>query len=125
MQTAFFYTITLRLTKAQKRRNVLSENSVDSRGGTRAGKDVPPMLLFIYITNRVATVSPILQKMAERGIHGATMVDCEGMLQTLAADSIEPPPFFGSLRKFINPDHEPGKMLFAVLREEQIGVAKS
>ena len=88
MQTAFFYTITLRLTKAQKRRNVLSENSVDSRGGTRAGKDVPPMLLFIYITNRVATVSPILQKMAERGIHGATMVDCEGMLQTLAADSI-------------------------------------
>lgn len=81
------------------------------------------MLLFIYITNRVATVSPILQKMAERGIHGATMVDCEGMLQTLAADSIEPPPFFGSLRKFINPDHEPGKMLFAVLREEQIGVA--
>lgn len=111
MQTAFFYTITLRLTKAQKRRNVLSENSVDSRGGTRAGKDVPPMLLFIYITNRVATVSPILQKMAERGIHGATMVDCEGMLQTLAADSIEPPPFFGSLRKFINPDHEPGKML--------------
>ena len=32
---------------------------------------------------------------------------------------------FGSLRKFINPDHEPGKMLFAVLREEQIGVAKS
>ena len=83
MQTAFFYTITLRLTKAQKRRNVLSENNVDSRGGTRAGKDVPPMLLFIYITNRVATVSPILQKMAERGIHGATMVDCEGMLQTL------------------------------------------
>ena len=63
MQTAFFYTITLRLTKAQKRRNVLSENNVDSRGGTRAGKDVPPMLLFIYITNRVATVSPILQKM--------------------------------------------------------------
>lgn len=120
-----YYTITLRLTKAQKRRNVLSENNVDSRGGTRAGKDVPPMLLFIYITNRVATVSPILQKMAERGIHGATMVDCEGMLQTLAADSIEPPPFFGSLRKFINPDHEPGKMLFAVLREEQIGVAKS
>ena len=53
------------------------------------------------------------------------MVDCEGMLQTLAADSIEPPPFFSSLRKFINPDHEPGKMLFAVLREEQIGVAKS
>lgn len=42
MQTAFFYTVTLRLTKAQKRRNVLSENSVDSRGGTRAGKDVPP-----------------------------------------------------------------------------------
>ena len=125
MQTAFFYTITLRLTTAQTRRNVLSENNVDSRGGTRAGKDVPPMLLFIYITNRVATVSPILQKMAERGIHGATMVDCEGMLQTLAADSIEPPPFFGSLRKFINPDHEPGKMLFAVLREEQIGVAKS
>ena len=74
------------------------------------------MLLFIYITNRVATVSPILQKMAERGIHGATMVDCEGMLQTLAADSIEPPPFFGSLRKFINPDHEPGKMLFAVAK---------
>ena len=82
------------------------------------------MLLFVFITNRVDALTPILQKMAERNIHGATMVDCAGMLQTLAADTVEPPPFFISLRKFINPDHEPGKMLFVVLEEEQVGIAK-
>ena len=82
------------------------------------------MLLFVFITNRVDTLTPILKSLAARKISGATVVDCEGMLQTLTADSVEPPPMFGSLRQFINPNHEPGKMLFVVLDEERIGVAK-
>ena len=73
------------------------------------------MVLFIFISCREDTVKPILSKMAERGFRGATMVDCEGMLQSLYADSIEPPPMFSGLRKFLNPDHEPGKMLFSVI----------
>lgn len=82
------------------------------------------MVLFIYISCREDTVKPILSKMAERGFRGATMVDCEGMLQSLYADSIEPPPMFSGLRKFLNPDHEPGKMLFSVMREDQVSLAR-
>lgn len=67
---------------------------------------------------------PILQEMAEHDIHGATMVDCEGMLQSIYGDDVDAPPIFSSLRKFVNPDHEPGKMLFAVLDESVLDTAK-
>ena len=46
------------------------------------------------------------------------------MLHSLCDDSIEPPPMFSSLRKFLNPDNEPGKMLFAVMEEEKVPVAR-
>ena len=82
------------------------------------------MVLFIYISSREDTVRPILVKMAENGFHGATMVDCEGMLQSVYADSIEPPPLFSGLREFLNAGQAPGKMLFSVMREEQVETAK-
>ncbi|MDO4572657.1 MAG: hypothetical protein Q4C13_04745, partial [Clostridia bacterium] len=38
----------------------------------------------------------------------------------LDESNVEPPPIFGSLRQFINPAHESGKMFFMVLRDEDV-----
>ena len=82
------------------------------------------MNLLVFITNKVEVIPSILVEFAERGIHGASVIDCEGMLQAVNAASAEPPPIFGRLRGFINSDHEPGKMLIAVLDDENVAIAR-
>ncbi len=82
------------------------------------------MELLVFITNHVDIVAPILAEFLEAEIKGATVVDCQGMLQELNASSVEPPPIFGMLRSFINANHEPGKMILAVLNKEDIEKAR-
>lgn len=82
------------------------------------------MQLFIHITNHESSVTPILARMMDEGIQGATVIDCKGMLSTLNESSVEAPPIFGSLRAFINPERQSNKMLLAVLRDEDVQLAK-
>lgn len=82
------------------------------------------MNLLVFITNQTELIAPILVEFMERGIHGASVVDCNGMLQTVNGAYVNAPPIFGSLRRFINADHEPGKMLLAVLNDETLQTAK-
>ena len=82
------------------------------------------MQLFVYITSDPDSMSPILAELLEKQIHGATTVDCKGMLTALNESSVEPPPIFGSLRHFLNPEHQSGKMLFIVLKDEEVPTVK-
>lgn len=82
------------------------------------------MQLFVHITNHVDSMAPILSQLMEAGVHGATVVDCKGMLTAINESSVEPPPIFGSLRRFVNPEQESGKMLFIVLRDEDVPAVK-
>lgn len=82
------------------------------------------MQLFIHITNHESAVTPILARMMDEGIHGATVVDCKGMLSTLSESSVDAPPIFGSLRAFINPERQSNKMILAVLRDEDVPMVK-
>ena len=81
------------------------------------------MQMLLYITSHENTVNPILAKMMEAGLHGATVFDCEGMLSALNQDSVDAPPMFGSLRKFINQDRQQNKMILVVLKDEEIAEA--
>ena len=83
------------------------------------------MQLFVYISSNPEVVSPLMSELLSKGIHGATSVDCTGMLKSINDSSVEPPPVFGSLRKFINPDYQSGKMVFIVLKDEEIPVVKA
>lgn len=78
------------------------------------------MQLLIYITNHEDTVRPIMEKIAANGIKGATVVDCEGMLKSLNEDSVDAPAIFGGLRQFVNPGQAKNKMMFVLLKDEQI-----
>ena len=83
------------------------------------------MQLFVYISSNPEVGSPLMSELLSKGIHGATSVDCKGMLKSINDSDIEPPPIFGSLRKFINPNYQSGKMIFIVLRDEDIPVVKA
>lgn len=82
------------------------------------------MQLFVYVTNRAECMTPILNGLVEQGVSGATTVDCKGMLTALTETSVDAPPIFGSLRQFINPQHESGKMLFVLLKDEDVPKVK-
>ncbi|MEG1525553.1 MAG: hypothetical protein RRZ24_06690 [Clostridia bacterium] len=82
------------------------------------------MQLFIHITNQVDSITPILSGLMDAGIQGATIVDCKGMLTALNESSVESPPIFGSLRQFINPERQSGKMVFIVLKDEDVPAVK-
>lgn len=82
------------------------------------------MQLFIHITNNETSVTPILSRMLEAGIHGATVLDCKGMLSSLNQASEDAPPIFGSLRQFINQERQSNKMVMAVLKDEDVPVVR-
>ena len=78
------------------------------------------MQLLVHITNHEDTVEPILTRLAAEEIHGASVVECEGMLKSLNADSVDAPSIFGGLRQFVNPGQDKNKMILVVLKDEEI-----
>ena len=78
------------------------------------------MQLLIHITNHESTVNPILSKMMDEGIKGASVVDVDGMLQSLNEDSVDAPKMFGGLRQFVNPERQKNKMIMAALKDEDV-----
>lgn len=81
------------------------------------------MQLMIHITNHEDTVNPIMEKLMKEGFHGATILDCEGMLQAINEDSVDAPAIFGGLRKFVNPDRQTNKLILLVLKDEEVSRA--
>lgn len=82
------------------------------------------MQLMILIFNRVELLSGLLAKLLNAGIMGTTVVDCEGAMRVLGQNTIEPPPIFGSLRQFLNPQRQAGKLCMTVLTDAQVPAAK-
>ena len=82
------------------------------------------MQLLVHITSNTETIQPILNDLMENGMSGATTVDCKGMLRVLNESSVEPPPIFGSLSHFLNPEHQSGKMLLIVLKDEDVPIVR-
>lgn len=81
------------------------------------------MQLLVYITSHEGSVNPIMKKLMEKGFHGGSVVDCEGMLKAVNEDSVDAPAIFGGLRKFVNPDRQVNKMILVVLKDEEVSDA--
>ena len=82
------------------------------------------MELLIAILTKVECLSPILTRMVEAGVTGGTVLDSQGMMTVLGKDDVEPPPIFGSLRQFMNPERESSKTILVVLPHEQVKIAR-
>ena len=84
------------------------------------------MQLLVYITNQSERMPQLLSELMENGVHGATVVNCEGMLHMLAtAGNIPVPALFGRVRSLFNENDEHGKMMLAVMPDEMIAGAKN
>lgn len=81
------------------------------------------MELMVLILNQVDCLEDILNGFLSEGLSGATVIDSTGMLTVLSASDVEAPPIFGSLRQFLNPEHECSKTVLAVLRPGQLQIA--
>ncbi len=82
------------------------------------------MQLMVVVLNKIACMPAILSGFMEQGIGGTTIVDCEGALRVIGQSSVEPPPIFGALRQFLNPERAAGKLLLTVLDESNLERAK-
>ena len=83
------------------------------------------MQLLILILNEERTMDKVLAEMMNEGLRGGSLLECEGVLQALGHTSVEPPPIFGSLRQYLNPEHgDTHKMLIAAIKDEQYGKVK-
>ena len=80
--------------------------------------------LLILILSKVDSLPEMLSSFMNEGIRGTTIVDCEGMLKVINSSNINPPPIFGSLRQYLNPERPKGKLLFTVLPDDKINAAK-
>lgn len=76
------------------------------------------MLLQVLILRQVELVPELLSEFAREGVRGSTVIECEGALQVLGQASVDAPPIFASLRKFLNPDQEHNKLVLTVLSED-------
>lgn len=82
------------------------------------------MQLLILILHDTGFMDEILAELMDAGIRGGTLLDCEGVLQALGQGSVEPPPIFGALRQYLNPDRgESNKMLISAVSEEEAKIA--
>ena len=86
-------------------------------------KENKKMQLFVLILNKTECMHGILAGFLAGGIKDATIYDSMGMLSYIGHDTVEPPPMFGSLRQFLNPDHENNKTLVTLLRDDQVKIA--
>ena len=76
------------------------------------------MLLQVLILRQVDLLPELLSAFTAAGLQGSTVIECEGALQVLGQASVDAPPIFASLRKFLNPDQEHNKLVLTVLSEE-------
>ena len=83
------------------------------------------MELLVLITNNTEKIPSLLSAFMENNINGATVIDCNGMLSSIDVSNVEPPQIFGSLRKFINQNHENNKMVWVMSSPSKIEKAKA
>ncbi len=82
------------------------------------------MQLLILILHNSRDMDKILAEMLACGIRGGSLLDCEGVLQAMGHTSVEPPPIFGSLRQYLNPERGAlNKILISAVTEEQARLA--
>ncbi len=82
------------------------------------------MLLQVLILRQIDLLADLLAEFTRAGLQGSTVIDCEGALQVLGQASVDAPPIFASLRKFLNPDQEHNKLVLTVMSEEMYPKAR-
>jgi len=81
------------------------------------------MQLLLIVLNKIEKLDDLLEKLIEKGISGATILNSTGMVRQLAKHS-EDYPIFGVLSYLIDLDREENKTIFMALKDEQVEQVK-
>lgn len=82
------------------------------------------MQLYVLILNKIECMPKLVSSLLKAGIKGATIYDSMGMVQYVGHDMTEPPPMFGSLRRFFHPDNGNNKTMVLLLRDDEVETVK-
>ncbi len=77
------------------------------------------MQMFVLVLNREEYLDPILERMLEADIGGATILDSTGMMRVLDEDDVDLP-MMGVLRHFFSPERKRSKTMFTLLEDNTI-----
>ncbi|MCR5041418.1 MAG: hypothetical protein K6C36_04875 [Clostridia bacterium] len=83
------------------------------------------MQLLVLILSKTALMPGIISRLMQEGYGDPTVISGEGAVSILDSSNIEPPPIFGSLRRFINgTDKHENKLMLLVLPDEKVEAAQ-
>lgn len=83
------------------------------------------MKMLVMILNKVDMLESLLEKLADAGICGATILSSVGMAKTLYnSNDLEDTSssFMSSIRMMLNPERAESKTIISVLKQEQVEV---
>lgn len=84
------------------------------------------MKLLFYIMVKTDLLDEVLAELAKNDVHGATVVGGRGMAKLLSSNHDEDElPFLGTVRAFLQPEHEQHDVLLIALPEAKVPVAIS
>ena len=78
------------------------------------------MQLYVLILNKIECMTNLIHTLMKAGIKGATIYDSMGMVQYVGHDMTEPPPIFGSLRRYLHPDNGNNKTIFILVDDVEL-----
>ncbi len=83
------------------------------------------MQLLATVLRETDKLEELLLKLSSAGIGGATVVDCEGMGELLLRSKREEDiPFFSLLSNLLEDDSSSTKLIFMILSDEKVEIAK-
>lgn len=80
------------------------------------------MQLLVHVLNQTEKLEELLNKMVERGMGGATVLDSRGMAQILCDENT---PMFGMMRSILTQNRSENKTIFTVLNDDQVEPMKA
>lgn len=83
------------------------------------------MLLYVLVLSKIQLLEPLFERMMEKGIRGATVLESTGMMRVLSDDENANLPMYGILRQLYSPERQQSRTVFVVLREEQLPVLET
>lgn len=78
------------------------------------------MQMFVLVLNREEFLEPILEKMLENHIGGATILESTGMMRVLESDHNIDAPMLGLLRHYFSPERRRSKTMFTLMESHEI-----
>ena len=82
------------------------------------------MQAFFLVLNQTEYLEPLLGKLLENGVRGATVFQSTGMMRVLNQNA-DDAPMFGALRQLFDPARKNSTTLMMVLEDEQANVVRS